>query len=703
MYLILTASKDAYVTNKVVSNKFRATDANVGRASTIDIFKLYNESTFIGNKPGSPSRIVATATSGVVVNAPNAETLTFIIPSSYATDAGVTAGTYTIQLYSGADWAGQSASSNQVLVNTNQQAFTNQAVRDLIIKAITGTVDDAGNVKFDASTTASGIPGIIAIPGSAATYADVITLSDTSNGNLITMQASGAALSPTLSAQSFTGGLTGISNTRITGSVVELSRGLLKFDYSKIRSLMTSSIDVTHPSFVCKLRLFDISAGQVVPENFTLMVSPLTSEFDEGEGSDVISFSDLGSTNFITSSASSNSVSTWFVSGANASGSSGVFYGNTGRNSSVDFYERGFTKGPDNPETSLVFSQKFITGKEDLSIDITPIVSASLVGVLPNHGIRLSFTSSEEIDDKTRFVKRFGSRHLTDFEKVPRIEIFYDDTIQDNHRNFFFDLSGSIFMQNYHRGAPSDIMSSSQPHPAGGHLYTPLGGTDCMLVTLRTGSFITQSFVSQHTASSLSVGKSGLYSASFCIPFNTGGLVYSGTGWSGDTIYDFAYKSGSIIFEEYWSSLDGTLGFYTGSLEIKRIYRDSFNTTSRDLQMVITNAKGTYRKNEDVRFRVFVNDLNAQPKALRVPYQKKSIVLEESYYRITNIDTGAIVVPFDELYNSTRLSSDSDGLFFDFSMQSLELGSSYTIDFLIKDRGTTIVTKGKNVRFKVVS
>ena len=45
MYRILTASKDTYITNKIINNKFRATDANVGKASTLDLFKLYGEST----------------------------------------------------------------------------------------------------------------------------------------------------------------------------------------------------------------------------------------------------------------------------------------------------------------------------------------------------------------------------------------------------------------------------------------------------------------------------------------------------------------------------------------------------------------------------------------------------------------------------------------------------------------------------------
>ena len=44
MYRILSASKDTYITNKITKNNFRAKDANVGMGSTIDLFKLYDES-----------------------------------------------------------------------------------------------------------------------------------------------------------------------------------------------------------------------------------------------------------------------------------------------------------------------------------------------------------------------------------------------------------------------------------------------------------------------------------------------------------------------------------------------------------------------------------------------------------------------------------------------------------------------------------
>ena len=49
MYRILSASKDTYITNKIINNTFRATDSNVGQAGTLDLFKLYNENTLTGS------------------------------------------------------------------------------------------------------------------------------------------------------------------------------------------------------------------------------------------------------------------------------------------------------------------------------------------------------------------------------------------------------------------------------------------------------------------------------------------------------------------------------------------------------------------------------------------------------------------------------------------------------------------------------
>ncbi len=49
MYRILSASKDAYITNKIINGTFKATDANTGQAGTLDLFKIYDESSLSGD------------------------------------------------------------------------------------------------------------------------------------------------------------------------------------------------------------------------------------------------------------------------------------------------------------------------------------------------------------------------------------------------------------------------------------------------------------------------------------------------------------------------------------------------------------------------------------------------------------------------------------------------------------------------------
>jgi len=49
MIKIISASADTYITNRIVSTRLRATDANVGSAGTLDLFKLYNESKLTGD------------------------------------------------------------------------------------------------------------------------------------------------------------------------------------------------------------------------------------------------------------------------------------------------------------------------------------------------------------------------------------------------------------------------------------------------------------------------------------------------------------------------------------------------------------------------------------------------------------------------------------------------------------------------------
>ena len=62
MYMIFSASMDTYITNKILAANLSASHANVGQASTLDLFKLYNEASdftgFTGSGGGFPRQHV---------------------------------------------------------------------------------------------------------------------------------------------------------------------------------------------------------------------------------------------------------------------------------------------------------------------------------------------------------------------------------------------------------------------------------------------------------------------------------------------------------------------------------------------------------------------------------------------------------------------------------------------------------------------
>jgi len=510
MYLILTASKSTYITNKIIDNKFRATDANVGKAGTLDLFKLYNESTLSGS--------------------------------------------------------------------TNP---------------------------------------------------------------------------------------------------VELSRILLKFDFDSLQSLTASKIDITSSTFRARLKLFDVYAGQGVPKNFKTIVYPLSMSFSEGIGRDVAAFQDIDAANFITASYSNSTANAWFVSGANRGGL---------LNSADIDYVRSGSFGSGVEDFGKV--QLFKEGHEDLDIDITSMVSGTLAGILPDCGLRLSFSGSQETDTKTRFVKRFGSRHVSDPFKTPQLHISYDDSIIDHHEDFIFDVSGSLFLNNFHRGTPANILS--------GTAASELSGSSCIMLRLEKQDLSLYFTGSQHNEGTSETGAKGLYSASFAISLNNSTKVNKT-----EKLLNLAYKSGSVEFDEYWTSVDGSVGYHTGSLEIKLPYRTSYNYSPADLYFHFMNMEQTYYKQDIARINVFIRNLEAKDKASKLPYERKSIILSQVYYRIRNLDTGKVIIPFESATGGTKLSSNSSGLSFELRFESLPAGHVYTIDLLVKDFDQNRIYESASPKFKV--
>jgi len=442
----------------------------------------------------------------------------------------------------------------------------------------------------------------------------------------------------------------------LTGSI-ELSRGLIKFDLSPLMALTSSILDVTKMKATLKMK--SLSVGQPTPTDYTLSLFPLSSSFSEGFGRDVVSFSDIDASNFLSSSIGT----LWNVTGANSSGDVG--------SSSIDYVTRvDYRDGLG--LTSTETKQYFSTGLEDLSVDVSRIVSASLVGLLPNKGLRLSFTSSEETDSVTRFVKRFASRHVRNVALAPRLEVAFDDSIVDYHSSSLFDVSGTLYLFNNVNGSSANLVSGSS--------LTQLTGQNVLVLRLTTGSLS-----KYYTGSQEVIGGAltGTYKVPLILLSNDTSII-SGT----TTVASALAASGQLTFEEVWTSFDRTVVYRSGSLTVKRnVPSLSFTDTPRLVTRCYGPSSVDTLSSFHVRVKVF--DAGSTSRASKFFVERQPIQVVTGYHRLRDVNTGELIYDFDK--TGTRMSLDSVGNYVSVHPMSLPIGRPLRLEFQIAYGGATLV------------
>ena len=467
-------------------------------------------------------------------------------------------------------------------------------------------------------------------------------------------------------------------STRVTSSVSELSRLLIKFNYDTVSLLSSSSLDFTASSFRAMLELSEVESGLPTPRDFWVVAHPLATTFGEGSGRNVSRFVDIDAANFVTASYSSGSPILWNTTGSSEAGVIG--------DSGIDYYLSGAIGSS---MVDLGASQYFDDGGGRIFLDVTSAVSCSLANIIPNFGFRIAFSGSYETDNKTRFVKRFASRHARNKLIIPRLILTWDNSIRDSHRDFVFNVSSSLFLQNTVGGTLSNIQSGSS--------LTELTGEQCLSLTLISGSGTTKEAltfdVSQYTGSATGQGTTGIYYSSLAL------------NQFSSTFFNTMKGNSSIDLTEIWGSTDGTIGYKTGSLTVRKTSVASDALVNRKLIFTALNPQPTYRQYDRTKIRLFIEDINAQlnAKAYKLPRKLETITVNQAYYRIRDILSNKIMVPFDDTRNSTRLCSDEDGMYIDFFTAGLPSGRNYTIDLLVKDRGVSEIDQLSNISFRITA
>jgi len=332
--------------------------------------------------------------------------------------------------------------------------------------------------------------------------------------------------------------------------------------------------------------------------------------------------------------------------------------------------------------------QHFETGEEDLFMDVTTVVSATIKNLIEDHGFLIALSGTYEKNQKSYYVKRFASRHVKNTALRPKLIVKYDDSIQDNHEDFIFGVTGSLYLHNFHRGNLANIVTNT----AGGTLTDG----NCMKLKLVTGTFREIFDVSQILVGSNR--RTGIYSTSFAInQFN------ARTGSAAVALSKHIEKSGSIVFDEIWTNTGETITFLSSSIEINLPDTNQLFLDSQRLIVKVLNISDRYQIIDDalVRLRVFCESVDKNITFTKGPLEKKSEIFHEMYYRVRDFQSGEIIIPFDTEDKSTRLSTDSSGMYFDFYMNSLPLGRSYIFDFLVKRNNINTIIKDAASKFVV--
>ena len=456
----------------------------------------------------------------------------------------------------------------------------------------------------------------------------------------------------------------------------ELERILIKFpvtgatskyiSYDREQSNLPASGNV---SFY--LRMFNARHSQTTPKSFDLIVSAVSSSrttgWDEGTGLDMENYSDEYPANWTSAIASSS-----------ADGGSWTTEGG-------DYYT----------DSSSSFTASFDSGFEDINLDITTLVeqwinsSGNVLGTKSNYGLLIKMGSSQEDAETSYYTKKFFARGSQYFFNRPYVEARWDSSKKDDRGNFYYSSSlapaednlNTIYLYNYVRGQLKNI---------------PAIGTGSIFVSIYSGS----SDNTEPSASKLALSAGGGLSTASGVNI-TGSYVSAG-------IYSasFAYTGSTSLTRifDVWH-YDG-VEYFTSSINPKSLTQGWSGTSINPNQQFvskITNLKPTYTsQNTSARFRLYTRKKDWSPSIYSVSSRVAPIdLVEDAYYKVCRVNDDSEVISYGTgSNNSTRLSFDTSGSYFDLDISLLEADSTYAIKFVYY-LNSQYIEQSEEFRFRV--
>tara|TARA_B100000035_G_scaffold174283_1_gene148679 strand:+ start:3444 stop:4904 length:1461 start_codon:yes stop_codon:yes gene_type:complete len=417
---------------------------------------------------------------------------------------------------------------------------------------------------------------------------------------------------------------------------LEEARILVKFDTDSIKSYYNDVFPTT-VKFV--LKLTNAVHPFTLARNYDVNVYALAEGFIEGNGLDMESYKD-------------EDVASW-----------------TNRIVSTAWTTAGALQGTE----TLIGTQRFDTGEEDLEVDITTHIQSIFDGTTDNgFAIVMDGALTSGAQEQNFYTKKFFSRSSEFFFKRPAIEARDASRIADDRGKFYAKRKTNSSLQNTQRvylynsfeGVRSDFTAPEPDEELYVRFYTDEART-------------TQATLDPDVQFIQAVNEStGVYYVDVILDESSVSKIY-------DQWY-FAANGGTAV-------VDRTL-VHEGEITI---IQNGSNTNSGEIDYVIdiTNLKTSYTRQETAKFRIYTRQKDWNPTIYTVASKEiENLIVEKIYYKIVRLVDEETVLDYgigtDGTSNEhTLVSYDALGSYFDFDMSLLEKGYMYGIKLMFSING----------------
>jgi hypothetical protein len=402
----------------------------------------------------------------------------------------------------------------------------------------------------------------------------------------------------------------------------ELSRVLVQFDTTEISSDRSSGTIPASGSVSFILKLYNARHNSTLPENYSMTISAVSQSWEEGNGLDMVNYTDK----------------TYDLTGSNW-----IRRGSTG----------AWTSAGGDYHASPTFTTTFNEGYEDLEVDVTTLVeqwvdsAGNVLGSKDNYGFGIKLTDSFESALKSFYTKKFFARGTEFYYKRPVLEARWDGSVKDDRAYFFASSSlapasdnlNCLYLYNRIRGRLRDIPDVGS-NPIEVSLYTEAGGTQ-----------IFSTFTGSHVST-------GVYKCQ-------------------------VYGTGSSIVD-VWHS--GGVEYHTGSITTKSFSTSIYNPSDRYVLSISNlkehyGPTETARFKLYTRPRNWSPNIYTVAKSA-----PETTIIPSASYEICRAYDNYPVIPFGTGSNNhTMLSYNVSGNYFDLDMSNFETDQMYTIKFAFYD------------------